>query len=207
MPLPDPGLASDARIRELTAEVLARDEYAKYRSLSAEALRELVEWFSDALDWLPGLYVASPLLFWSVIALLALVNVLLITHIVWSVRSALRRSSAAQMAAADSGAGPDFVAEAERLASRGAHLEGAHRLLLATLAHAARTRVLELRPDDGNRTVCRKLRASALSPALQQQLVELIRRTEASWFGARENGAELYAAWLDVYGRLQRSAP
>lgn len=205
MPLPDPQLAGDARIRAITAEVLARDEYAKYRSVSAEGLRKLLEWLRDAFDWLPGLHTASPVLFWSVIALLALLNVLLITHIVWSVRSALRRSAVQELAEGP-GAAPDFFAHAQRLASDGAYLEAAHRLLLATLAHAARARLLELRPDDGNRTVCRKLRASTLSPALKERLIELIARTEVSWFGARENSADLYAAWLDVYRRLQRGA-
>jgi hypothetical protein len=206
MPLSDPQLAGDDRIRAITAEVLARDEYAKYRSLSAESLRKFFEWVRDALDWLPGLHTTSPLLFWSVMALLALVNALLITHIVWSVRSALRRSAVQELAEGPRKS-PDFLAQAEQLASRGAYLEAAHRLLLAALAHAARARVLELRPDDGNRTVCRKLRASSLPPALTQQLIELIGRTEASWFGARENGPELYAAWLDLYGRLQRGRP
>jgi hypothetical protein len=205
MSLPDPQLASDTSIRAVTAEVLARDEYAKYRSLSAESLRKLAEWLRDALDWLPGLYLDSPLLFWSVMALLALLNALLITHIVWSVRSALRRSAVQELAEGSS-RGPDFFAQAEQLASSGAYLEAAHRLLLAALAHAARARVLELRPHDGNRTVCRKLRASTLPPALKQQLIELIERTEASWFGARENGPELYAAWLDAYDRLQRGS-
>jgi hypothetical protein len=125
-------------------------------------------------------------------------------HIVWTVSVALRSSPAERSVAPDRRE-LDFAGEAARLAARNAYLDASHQLLLATLAHAAQVRLLELRPEDSNRRVCERLRAARMPPALRERLIALIQATEATWFGAREESAELYQAWQSAYAELRRS--
>jgi hypothetical protein len=194
---------SDVELRERVAEILARPEYAQFRTVPAELLRELLELLSAWFAWLSQLHERSPVLYFSLLFGLTALAALLVTHVIWSLRAALRappreleRPSARER---------DFLAEARALAEAGDFLEASHRLLLASLAHAARSRLLELRPDDGNQAVCRKLRAAALDPGLRQRWTELIARTDALWFGARVQNEQLYAEWRDVYSELTGS--
>jgi hypothetical protein len=195
----------DAGVRARAGEVLARPEYARYRTMSAEWLRKLLELLHDWIAWLAELRERSPALYFILLIGLLAVSALLITHVLWSLRAAMR------MPAPQTGARPpgerDFAAEAQALAERGDYLEASHRLLLASLAHAARSRLVELQPDDGNGAICRKLRSAALEPSIKQRWIELIAHTDALWFGAREQNEQLYAAWRNVYGELTRSAP
>ena len=202
--MPRPG-ATPAEIRELASEILARPEYAKYRTDSAE---QWARWIDELLAWisrLKDLYEDSPGLYWLIVGLLTLVMLALIAHIAWSIAVALRRSQA-PAEAHERPADPDVPALAAELAGRGEHLEAAHQLLLASLAHAARARVLELRPEDGNSRVCEKLQASPLAPALRTRLIALIERTDASWFGARDAGQALYEQWQALYAELRSAA-
>ena len=196
---------SDLELRARAAEILARPEYARFRTIPAELLRELLDLFGDWLAWVTQLHERSPLLYFGLLfGLIALIAVLS-THLVWSLRAALRMPPPEPEPPARGER--DFVAEARALAQSGDYLEASHRLLLASLAHAARSRLFELHPDDGNQAVCRKLRAAALEPGLKQRWSALIARTDALWFGSRAQNAELYAEWRGVYAELTGSAP
>jgi hypothetical protein len=196
---------SDIELRERAAEILTRPEYARFRTVPAELLRELLDLFSAWLAWLAELHERSPLLYFCVLfGLIALVAALS-THLVWSLRAALRMPPPEPEPAARGER--DFVAEARGLAQSGDYLEASHRLLLASLAHAARSRLLELHPDDGNQAVRRKLHAAALEPDLKQRWSALIARTDALWFGSRAQNAELYEDWRGVYAELTGGAP
>ena len=205
MPL-QPKLQSigDAEVRRLASEILGREEYAQYRALPAEWARELLELIGRLFELLPQLYVKSPFLYLCVLIGMIAVAALLLAHVIWSLRAAMRAPSEAR--ASTPRAELDFVAEARELAERGSYLQASHRLLLASLAHSARAHLLELKPEDGNRVVCDKLRRADLHPVLRQQLIELIGRTDAVWFGHRTQNADLYEAWLGTYDRLRRSA-
>lgn len=205
MPQAQLATVSDAELRERAAEILARPEYARFRTVSAELLRQLLDLFKGWIDWLAALHQRAPALYFGLLIGLTVLAALLLTHVIWSLRAALRMPALEPQAAARSER--DFVAEAQALAQQGDYLEASHRLLLASLAHAARSRLLELRPDDGNQAVCRKLNAAALEPGLKQRWTQLIARTDAQWFGARSPNAELYAQWRSVYGELTGSAP
>jgi hypothetical protein len=205
MPPPSEPTLNDAAIRELAGDILERAEYAKYRAPDSDAWLTFVEAFFDWLEELPRLHAEAPGLYWTLLATLSLVLLALITHIVWTVTAALRLPPSPKTAVEARGE-LDFAAEAARLAQRGAYLEGAHQLLLASLAHAARAQLLDLRAADGNRMICSKLRASRVSPELRERLIALIESTEASWFGARSDSPELYERWQAVYADLRRSA-
>jgi hypothetical protein len=195
----------DQAVRERAAEILARPQYARFRTLQAEWLGKLLELFNEWLAWITQLHARAPGLYFTLLLGMLALCALLITHLVWSLRAAMRMPAPA---AAARGAGErDFAAEARSLAERGEFLEASHRLLLASLAHAARNRLVELKPDDGNRALCRKLEGAAIDPAMRARWIELIARTDALWFGARAQDAELYAAWRNVYGALTGSAP
>lgn len=195
----------DAAIRELAGKILERPEYAKHRAPDSRAWNTIVEALLDWLNELPRLHAEAPGLYWTLVATLCLVLAALVTHIVWTVTAALRLPQAPKVAI-EARSELDFAAEAARLAQRGAYLEGAHQLLLASLAHAARAQLFELRAADGNRSICGKLRASRVPPELRERLITLIESTEASWFGTRSDSPELYERWQAAYAELRRSA-
>ena len=204
MPQAQLATISDSELRARAAEILARPEYARFRTIPAEALRQLLAQLEHWLSWLTELHERSPVLYFSLLLGLTALAAVLLTHVIWSLRAAFRVPAAE--AAAPARGERDFVAEAQTLAQRGDYLEASHRLLLASLAHAARSRLLELRPDDGNQAVCRKLQDSALPPALKQRWTQLIARTDAQWFGARVQSEELYGQWRTVYAELTGGA-
>ena len=91
--MPRPG-ATPAEIRELASEILARPEYAKYRTDSAE---QWARWIDELLAWisrLKDLYEDSPGLYWLIVGLLTLVMLALIAHIAWSIAVACDLRSA-----------------------------------------------------------------------------------------------------------------
>jgi len=196
---------SDIELRARAAEILTRPEYARFRTLPVELLRQLIDAFGTWMEWVSDLHERAPVLYFSLLLGLSALAALLLTHLIWSLRAALRTPPPEPEQPAQSGR--DFAAEARALAHGGDFLEASHRLLLASLAHAARSRLLELHPDDGNQAVCRKLHAAALEPELKQRWTELIVRTDALWFGSRAQNAELYAEWRSVYAQLTGSAP
>lgn len=204
-PPSEPLARSEPEIRALAREILARPEYAKYFDYEAQVWRELIELLLSWLRMLPALYVESPVLYWSIVLALLLLAIALLAHVVWTMSIAMRNPPPQQGTGA---ARPDadFAGHAARLAADGAYLEASHQLLLGSLAHAARERYLELRPDDGNRRVCELLRKARIAPELKERLIALIERTQASWFGGRTQSAELYAEWRAVYAELRRSA-
>jgi len=192
----------DEQVRALAAEILARDEYARFRpSPVGSAWTRLIETLRDFLRDLPGLLDASPVLYWSLLFGLLAIAGLLIAHIAWTVQRSLQVQPPPEAHVALSKT-RDFSAEARALAAQGAYLEASHRMLLASLAHSARQQLLSLEPQDSNRRVCRKLAEARLPSGLRRRLRELIERTDAAWFGHRRDDPALFAAWQAVYVEL-----
>ena len=203
-PPPELARVGDAAARQLAAEILSRPEYAQYRQPNYDGFRKFLVWLGQLLDMLPALYHTAPVLYWSVLLGLVAVAALLLVHMVRSIRLALRTPEPPPSAARSSER--DFPAEARALAADGAFLEASHRLLLGSLAQAARAGVIELKPDDGNHAVCDKIRRSRLPAELSARLVALIQETDAIWFGARAQRPELYEAWSATYAQLRAAA-
>jgi hypothetical protein len=196
---------ADGRVRELVRAILERPEYKNFRPETYDPFAVFAEKWRALMDWLLALHELDPRLYWMLVFGLAVLCLLLVAHIVWTVRVALR-SAPPPLAPEQRVEEHNFAGEARALAQRGQHLEAAHRLLLASLRGLAQRRLIPLRPEDGNHAVCRQLATSGLPQALRGQLVELILETERAWFGAGEGAAQaaaaLYQRWDAAYAQL-----
>ena len=157
------------------------------------------------LDFLEALRISSPLIYWGILAGLLLVSAVLLAHVAWTVRIALRMPRA-EARGPQSPSGPGFLEQAESLARQDRFLEAARRVELAALELLLRRRVIELSRSDPGRALREQVRCSGLPEAERSSLVALQRRLEAGLF--RENKADrsLYRAWRDLYRRLETVA-
>lgn len=190
-------------LRSLAGEILGRPEYSGARLEATPTWAGMIlDWIEQFERWIEGLYASSPVGYWLLLfALIALVLGLL-AHITWSVAVALRAGPDPDASVSDTRPARDLAAEARQLAARGRHLDAAHQLLLACLQRAARSGLIELRPDHTNRIVRRALEASSIPGDLRVELDELIGATERVWFRTRDDEPELYARWIRAYDRL-----
>lgn len=210
MPLGRVQLPSEEQVNALAREILERPRYKNFRPDSFDLLRIFGEKWRASMTWLLELHDASPQTYWLLVSALSAACLLLVAHILWTLRAALRAPPPpppAELRAEES----DFARQARTLAARGEPLEAAHRLLLASLRVLAQRRHIPLSPGDGNRAVCRQLAASRLPESLRAQLIALIGETERAWFGASGAkpgpsalgaGADLYRRWHEAYARL-----
>jgi hypothetical protein len=206
--LPAGGVASDEEVRRLARELLAGDEYARYR-IDEEAWLAFFERLARGLDalriWFEGLRIESPLLYWSALAGLALVAVVLLFHVAWSIRAALR----AEPPDAERGkAAPrrDLADEAARLASEGHFLDAARRLEHACLDELMSRGWIELARGDANSVLRRRLSDAPLSEPRRRELLGLLDRLESRLFRDPVDDAELYRGWRRLHARLQDGA-
>lgn len=200
-----PVAASDAQIRELAAQILSRPEYADWHAATASRLEELVReighWFQRWMSFTADLALHRPVLYWLLLGGLLLVIVLLLAHVIWSIRAALgARVPEGEKREAE--VSSDFAGEADRLAASGRFLEAAHRLQLASIDLLLQRRVLELSRSDPNRTLRQRLRRAALPETERQVLLDLLRRLEQQWFRDRRDDRDLYDAWRALHLRL-----
>ncbi len=195
---------SDAAIRELAHQILARPEYANATSNKyvAELLRRILGWINN----LGALQFKDPFLYWIVIVALVVVLVALVTHLVWTLRAALRAPEPSGRPVIGGRTMPDLAGEADALAADGRYLEAAHRLMLASFRALAETSVIELSPERSNRWIRAALRESSLAQPLAVELDALVERTERKWFGERANDARIYAEWRSAFERLTSAA-
>jgi hypothetical protein len=192
--------ASDERVRELAADILAREEYAAFR-VDLEAWKGLLGWLADWAAWLENLRVASPALYGLLLAGLLFVALVLLAHVVWTVSLALRMPPPATASSAAQ-PGPGLLDQAESLAREGRFLEAARRVELATLALLLEERVIELARSEPNRVLRRRLRAAPLPAAERRQLLGLLDRLESGLFRDRLEDPELYAGWRALHRRV-----
>jgi hypothetical protein len=193
---------SDNRIRALAHTILARPEYANvHPSAPATWLRSLLQRFLEWLGSFDSLHATAPALYWLIWAALMGVFAILVTHIVWTISTALR----APLPPEPLPASPDLrdpAADAERLAAAGSYLEAAHTLMIASFRTMAEQSIIELRPDRPNRWIRRALLSSSLNEPLARDIDSLIQRTERHWFGDRENDPAIYTRWRSAYEML-----
>jgi hypothetical protein len=203
---------SDAAIRELARNILARREYASVNDKLdlrwQEWLTRLLDFLQNSLnrlvDWIGILRVNSPLLYWTVIGALVIAVAAMIAQIAWSIRGVLRkRARRAEQLPAQRPA--DLAQEARDLADSGRFLEAGHRLMIASFGVLAERSLIELRPDRSNRWIRDALRGSPLAEGLAVEVGALVERTERKWFGNRDNESGIYLDWTSVYQRLLSS--
>jgi hypothetical protein len=192
---------ADEQIRAAAIEVLSRDEYARFRWVEPDWFFALQRWFEGYVLWLRDLADTAPFLLFLVILGMVGVAVLLLAHIVWSLRVAMRGGRAERDAPA---AAPrrDFAREAALLAERGDTLGACRALQLACLDLLLRGGTVELARHHGNATLRARLRRSALPPALREELIAAIDALERCWFRDRESDDTLYADWQRIHRGL-----
>ena len=193
-PLPSP---SDEEVRALAARILERAEYGAWRGRPR---------IVSLLEWLTELWTRDPLLYWLLLGGLALVAALLLVHVAWAIRAALRMPAPAE-ARRPAREEPRLAEEAEGLAGEGRFLEAAQRLQLAVLERLLRARVVELARSDPNAILRRRLGAAPLPETERRELVTLIDRFERRWFRDRGEDPDLYAAWQALHARLAGVVP
>lgn len=184
---------SDAELRALSARVLERPEFAQYRSTASDAELAVLRWLRDWFEGVPALHDGSPVLYWSIVGGLSLVALLLIAHVVYTIRLAVRASAASPDGASPAAAPDDPRARAEALARDGHYLAAARVLQLASVQMLVERGHLDLRRHEPNRVLCARIaRATSLSSSLRGDLVEQIREVERTWFRDRAERIGLY---------------
>ena len=191
---------SDPAVHKLTAEILARPEYGQATGGDSILVR-LLSWLLDKLGQLEILRVKEPVIYWTILAVVALVLAGMTVHLIWTLWVAL---SAPEPAAQrwEGSSRRDLAEEAEALAADGRYLEAAHRLMLASFHALAERSVIELRPDRPNRWIRTALLRSSLAEGLALEIGALIEQTERLWFGDRRNDPGIYARWRSTFERL-----
>lgn len=191
---------SDPAVHKLTAEILARPEYGQATGGDSILVR-LLSWLLDKLGQLEILRVKEPVIYWTILAVVALVLAGMTVHLIWTLWVAL---SAPEPAAQrwEGSSRRDLAQEAEALAADGRYLEAAHRLMLASFRALAERSVIELRPDRPNRWIRTALLRSSLAEGLALEIGALIEQTERLWFGDRRNDPGIYARWRSTFERL-----
>jgi hypothetical protein len=135
---------------------------------------------------------------------MAALTILLLAHIVWSIRSALA-PPVAQRASQRAPEPPRFSEEAHALAQAGRYLEAAHRFHLASLELLLRDGALELARHEPNSKLRERLARSALPPDLRSELIRSLDSLQARWFRERRGGRDLYEAWRALHARLAQT--
>lgn len=195
---------SDSQVRDLAKEIIRRPEFAGWRELDLSGfpwLAALRDWLLQLDDLFGSMVIQNPVLLWTIIYSLALLAVLLIAHLVWTIRVALR-ASPIEISGLKVETGTDFVRLAEELATAGRFLDAAHCLQLACIEQLLRRRLITLSRSEPNRTLRRRLTGSAVPLQEQGRLVRLIDQTETAWFRDRSQDPVLYDGWRQMHSRL-----
>jgi hypothetical protein len=198
-------LPSDAEVRRLTAEILARPEYGHRRTDEAAWLdffERLRAWIDGAFGWLNELAVAAPVLYWTLFAGLLLLALAMLGHVVVAVRAALR-APVPPRPARPGAAARDFAAEAEALAAEGRFLDAARRLQLACLELLISRGEVRLSRSETNRSLRRELARAPLPEEQRRAFAELLVRLERQVFRDRDEDRTLYDGWRGLHGALR----
>jgi len=195
---------NDEQVRALAAEILSREEYFR-PGVAEEAWRALLARILGFLDFLEALRISSPLVYWVILAGLLLTALLLLAHVAWTVRLALRAPAPGASNSARSSE-PGFLEQAESLAREASFLEAARRVELGTLELLLQRRVIDLSRSDPGRAFRERVRRSELPEAERDALIALQERLEAGLFREHAVDRSLYEAWLDLHRRLEAVA-
>lgn len=188
-------------MRKLASEILSNPPFDAWDDSLAITLHRLLEWLSSFVPWLQKLYVASPGLYWLLLAGLLAVALLLIAHIVWSTRVALR-SQAPQQQQSTAETRPLWSKEASDLASQGRYLEAAHRLALGSIQLLVAGGHIELDRSEPNRVLRKRVLSAGLPREFASEFLRQLDSFEAHWFRDRSEDPGLYEAWRSLHSQI-----
>lgn len=192
---------SDEKVRQLAEQILAREDFARWRAVEEDWLRAVLEWLARYLAWMDELWNASPALYWLIVCGLMALSLLLLTHVVWSIRVALTQP-AARKSERPEHAAPRFAEQAAELAHEGRFLEAAHRLLLASIQLLVQRGAIELERHHANRTLRRRVAKSPLPDEQRAEFLRLLDALERRWFRDQVPDPDLYREWDKLHARL-----
>ncbi len=195
---------TDTQVRQLAQEILERKEYAHYRPDPDDVERalRLLRWLRDFLEWMNLQYEQAPWIFWSILAALAFVAALLLAHLIWSLRVALRTPTTRHLPRTPLQE-QDLLEEARALSARGHFLEAAHRVELAVIALLIQREVIELSRSDPNRILRKRIASAPLHDAVRKDFVNLLNRLERQRFRDHEEDPALYEAWCTLHRNVE----
>ena len=196
-------LPGDEQIRERALEILARDEYAAFRGDLA-AWQAVFEALANLDAWFDALRIESPALFWILMGGLLLVAVLLLLHAGWTLRAALRAAPPSEREPRERAPVADLLLEAERLAGRGAFLDAARHVQLATLEALLERGTIELGRADPNPVLRRQIARAPLPDVDRRSLLDGLASLERALFRDARDDAVLYETWLGLHRRFAR---
>lgn len=195
---------TDEKVRLLAQKILEREEYARFRPDPDEIARwsRVFDWLRNFLEWMDLQYERAPWVFWSILIAMAFVAALLLAHLIWSLRIALRAPTT-RRASRISLQEQDLLAEAKSLAARGHFLEAAHRIELSAIALLIEREVIELSRSDPNRILRKRIAAAPLHESLRNDFVRLLNRLERQRFRDYEEDPALYEAWCALHRNFE----
>jgi len=190
-------------IRRTAQEVAHRPEYQLRPVYSNRALIDLV-WriLRPIIRFFSGLWDISPVLAWAVILGLSLLCLLLIAHIVYTIRQAITRRT--QFAG---GLGREAIKldpvelerKAEDAAAREEFITAVRLLLRASLLRISLWEQRTLRPGTTNGEHLRRYRQSKFVSALAQ----LVSVVDAKWYGSGQCDAQDYRACRLAHAQIR----
>jgi hypothetical protein len=195
------GGPSDERVRELANEILSNPPFDDWNDPQVDFLSRIFEWLANFFTWMDVIYVDSPLLYWLILSGLLLLAVVLVGHIIWSIRIALR-APAPEVKTATPQARPMWPKEASALASEGRFLEAAHHLALGSVQVLVEDGHIELSRSDANRILRERIRSATFPEELSTEFLRLLNSFEVRWFRDRVEDPDLYEAWHSLHSRI-----
>lgn len=200
-----PARPPDESVRALAESILSQHRYAQWRSTDSELLERIFDWIGRTFSWTAQLRVESPVLFALFVAALLGVALVLLLHVVWSIRAALATTGPAPSGRR----APEphrWTEESERLAREGRFLEAAHRLVLGSIDVLVERGVIELGRADANRVLRDRIRRSPLPMAASERFLALLDAFEERWFRDRVEDGALYRDWRELHAQLAEGA-
>lgn len=192
--VPEPDV--DAVARQLK-EVFQRPEFTP--PPEPFWLHWLVQALTGFLGWLSGLYETSPPLFWVLLVGCVVVLVLLLTHIIWTLRRvwyASGRPADAAAAARREALSQRLCREAERWAAAGDFTEAIRCLFLALVHRFDESGRVDFQAACTNREY---LALFAERPPLQAGLRVFVDVLDDHWYGQRPSAQSQYAQCRRLY--------
>jgi hypothetical protein len=193
-------------IRRTAEEILARSYFdLDTGEIDLTFLRRIAAWFEELLapfnTFFQGLYATSPVLALLLIAGLFVIVVLLVWHIAYTFKLALRRRDGSGPVDLSEDAPDDPAAwerEAAAAAGRGEYVTALRALLRAALLRLEAAAERRLRPAVTNREYLRRFRAT---PA-HEPLAALVGLVDAKWYGSSPCTGEDYREGENAHRQL-----
>jgi len=189
---------SPAAVREKTEAVFDRPEF---RSQDPNSAGWLLRQLRDFFAWLASLHDAAPLLFWLLLIACIVLLILIVIHLVFTVRKAFvrgDRSAPGSATAARFLLSVSYRDEAARLAATGEFTEAVRFLFLSLVYRFDERGRISLHKAYTNREYLDLLRDTPARAALQV-MVDAI---DDHWYGQRPCSRESFEECLAVYNRL-----